>query len=118
MKGIVVYQPRMATPSSTGDLWIGNIQLVQGDNEVDIDQWNALASTLPTIQERIDRGVIRVTFAAPTVIVPSEKKEPKTATPVATQLAPEPEAVPIDTSSFSIRPEMPVASPAPASSKK
>lgn len=118
MKGIVVYQPRMATPASTGDLWIGNIQLVQGDNEVDIDQWNALASTLPTIQERIDRGVLRVTFAAPTVIVPSGKKEAKNSTPVATQLTPEPEAVPIDTSSFSIRPEMPVASPAPASSKK
>lgn len=93
MLGIIEYLPHVNGSKQIGDLLIGNIQLIPGNNEVDINEWEACANH-PLIQQRIQQGIIRVTFAHPAVIVVSDsgKKEkvPRTASPVETKLNAEP----------------------------
>lgn len=93
MLGIVEYLPHVNGSRQVGDLLIGSIHLIPGNNEVDIDEWDASANH-PLIQQRIQQGIIRVTFAQPAVIVVPDngKKEkvPRIAAPIETKLNAEP----------------------------
>lgn len=111
MIGIVEYQPRLDPSQQAGDLFIGDIQLIEGMNQVDIDKWNQFANH-PLIQARISSGVIRPTFTAQTIIQVTEPKSRKVEKSVAeavvtnqvtTVLNPITEALSVDTLS-TIRP--------------
>lgn len=87
MIGIVEYIP----PSmQRGNLIVGDTMLVPGRNEVDIDKWREFAEN-PLVKQRIEQGILRVSFDQPTVIVadaPGNKKEKvsRVSPPVETKL--------------------------------
>jgi len=77
MLGIVDYQPQRGSIQKQGDLICSpKIHLVEGLNEVDIDEWEKIRDQ-PAIKKRIEAGVLRPTFASPTIIQSSEPAKNK-----------------------------------------
>lgn len=114
MIGIIEYLPQLSPVRQGGDLFIGSIQLVAGKNQVDTEKWKEYAD-LPLVKQRIEQGILRVTFDEPTVItLPETKKSTRVSTPVETKLVAQeitPEVT--DTSAFVIRPPEVEKNPTP-----
>lgn len=116
MIGIVEYLPQLSSVKQIGDLFLGPIRLIPGRNEVDTEKWKEYADH-PGVRQRIEQGILRVTFDQPTVITPPEtKKSTRTSTSVITQLEEETTPAVADVSTFVIRP--PEVEKTPTPSKK
>ncbi len=116
MFGIIDYQPQRGPIQKHGDLICSpSIKLTEGLNEVDIDEWSRIADT-PAIKSRIEAGVIRPTFAPPTIVTVTEKSTTtRKSTPIETKLAAQPETTPevVDVSAFVTRPPEVEKTPTP-----
>lgn len=101
MIGIVEYLPQLSSVTQIGDLFLGPIRLIPGRNEVDTEKWKEYADH-PGVKQRIEQGILRVTFDQPTVITPPEvKKTMRVSTPIETELVAQdstPETVDVSTS--------------------
>ncbi len=117
MIGIVEYLPQLSSVKQIGELFLGTIRLMPGRNEVDTEKWKEYAEH-PLVKQRIEQGILRVTFDQPTVITPPEtKKSTRVSTPVETKLVAQ-EVTPevVDVSAFAVRP--PEVERTPISQKK
>lgn len=114
MIGIVEYLPQLSSVKQIGDLFLGTIRLIPGRNEVDTEKWKEYANH-PLVKQRIEQGILRVTFNQPTVITPPEvKKTMRVATPVETELvAQDPTPETVDVSAFVVRPPEIAKTPTP-----
>lgn len=116
--GIVEYLPQLSDSKQIGDLLINGMRLIPGKNEVDINKWQQMSGK-SSIQSRIDKGIIRVLFETPSLVVVETKQEEKaslrTSTPVETNLEAEISTLPIapDTSAFVVRPPEVAKTPTP-----
>lgn len=117
MIGIIEYLPQLSSVKQIGELFLGPIRLVPGRNEVDTEKWKEYADH-PLVKQRIEQGILRVTFDQPTVITPPETKKSstRTTTSVVTQLEEETTPATVDVSTFVTRP--PEVEKTPISSKK
>lgn len=114
MIGIVEYLPQLSAVKQIGDLFLGPIRLIPGQNEVDTEKWKEYADH-PGVKQRIAQGILRVTFDQPTIITPPEvKKTIRVSTPVETELvAQEPTPETVDASAFVARPPEVAKTPTP-----
>lgn len=77
IKGIVEYRPTLGRPPEQGDLYVSNIRLTEGFNEVDIEKWQEFTKNCKPIQDRIAQGIIRETFATPPIITSTTSTKKK-----------------------------------------